>query len=480
MTTKTIIKPLSLETYDVSNVAVASKYYDMPEYGFRSVNMSYNHENTTYDKFEVKVSGSIVKIFEPGANSKSKKKYAALLKVSDPTSIELFKTIDESLVAPIYSSRTTIFDGLKVGKTNLITKIKTEEDILKYRAKPLLDYNDQYQSYSLGFEFFSDKCTIVHSDNVEQEIRDADTVLGKLPQHSEVTMVLQISKLSINMKKCKWNPKATAMFIQCSGVGSGSSSPGTLSGLDINDVDTKNVTLGELKTNDYNGKCVPVKYNGRSLSLKLKDVEVRFMRNVNEDTGKTRFSLGLDLSEHRDKFEEIDNHILTTLFENQKDYFSKNDIEDDEELFANNFRGSLKEDKNGDRFTLWANIYASEAEDGTFDFDGKFFSLDEETPTVMTNEDVLNSVFSSTEALRTNLSVYIRYIWLGNDKSVKWYLGKAQVQPTQQVSYDIGLEEAQVARDEEVDEFDDDTAEDDAAEDETVVESADEVSDEED
>lgn len=479
MTTQTI-KPLALDTYDVSNVVISSKYHDMPEYGFRTVNMSYNRDNTTYDKFEVKVTGNIVKIFEP-ANAKSKK-YAALLKVTDPTSIELLQAIDDSLVTPVLSSKSTIFDGLKVGKTNLTTKIKTEDDIRKYRGKPLMEFNDQYQSYSLGFDFFSDKCTIVHSGDVAQEVRDADTILGKLPQHSQVTMVLQITKLSVNMKKCKWNPKATAMLIQCTSVGQGSSgsSPGKLSGADINDVDTKNITLDELKTNDYNGKYAPVKYNGKSLSLLFNDVEVRFMRNVNEDTGKTRFSLGVDLTEYKDKFDELDTHLLNTLYENQKDYFSKNDIEDDEELFANNFRGSLKEGKNGDRFTLWANIYAKDT-DGTFDFDGKFFSVNGDEPVLMDNDDVLSTVFDSTEAIRTNLSVYVRYIWLGNDKSVKWYLGKAQVKPQQSVVYDLGLSSTttpSLPRDEEADEFEDETEQ--TQEDETQIESADEISDEED
>lgn len=478
MTTTQTVKPLSLDTFDVSNVVIASKYYDMPEYGFRSVNMSYNRDDTTHDKFDVKITGNIVKIFEPKGKSK---KYAALLKVSDQTSIDLLSQIDDSISKPVLDSKSTIFDGLKIGRTNMITKVTSEEDVLKYRAKPLLDYNDKYQSYSLGFEFFSDKCTIVHSGDVAQEVRDADTILGKLPQHSEVTMVIQISKISVNMSKCKWNAKATAVHIHCSGVGEGSGNSGSITGNDIDDIDTSKITLDELKTNDYNGKFVPVKYDGRSLSLKLEDVEARFVKTVNEEDGKLRFSLAVDLTEHRKKFEEIDDHILKTLFDNQKDYFSRKDIDDDEELFANNFRGSLKEDDKGGKFTFWVSIYdQNKDKDGNEldvpEFPQKFYSRDEDGKLVeMETDDIHSSVFGSTDAIKANLSVYIRFIWLGNKKSVKWYLGRAQVNPTQSVSYDLELEDTQVARDEEVDEFDGP-----ADDDETAVVSADEVSDEED
>lgn len=482
MTTTQTVKPLSLDTFDVSNVVISSKHYDMPEYGFRSVNMSYNRDDTTHDKFDVKITGNIVKIFEPKGKSK---KYAALLKVTDQTSIDLLSQIDDSLSKPVFDNKSTIFDGLTIGKgkskTNLTSKLKSEEDIIMYRAKPLLDYNDNYQCYSLGFDFLSDKCTIVHSGDVDQEVRDADTILGKLPQHSEVTMAIQISKLLINMSKCKWNAKATAVHIHCSGVGEGSGSSGSITGNDINDIDTSNITLAELVTNKYNGKCVPVKYDGKSLSIKLEDVEARFVKTVNEDDGKLRFSLAVDMTEYRDKFEEIDEHILKTLFDNQKDYFAKKDIDTNEELFGNNFRGSLKEDDKGEKFTFWVSIFAQDKDkDGNQldvpTFPRKFYSHDKDGKLIEMETDAIHSsVFSSTDAIKANLSVFIRFIWLGNNKSVKWYLGRAQVNPTQSVSYDLGLENTQVARDEEVDEFDGP-----ADEDETAVVSADEVSDEED
>jgi hypothetical protein len=452
--TQEIVAPLTVETYDKSNITFG-KPHDITEYRFRKISVGYSHPDSTDDDFNVLIRGVVRHASAPNDKCST---HSALISVSDESMIEFIKQLDTDVAEAFFKNRKTLLDGYNIKGSPAVDKIKTLKTLLGFRKKSLLKYNKDYDSYSFGIQFGKD-ITIEHSDSIPEEQRNAEDPVAQLAKGTEVVVAANLNSLSINTSNSKWNLKFAATQFGCLSVSqsSGERDPSDIWGYALDDLDVEKVNFKSVETNSYGGKSLPVKYNGRgketNLSLKLEDVQVYFLKNVDKNSGKVRFSLAVNIDDNS-KFEELDNTILDYLFKNQSKITDQDEVED-KEIFSTSFNGSLSE-KEGNH-TLWTNLYVKTT-DGDYDFDGKVYHAtgtnEDGNPTfdVMSNDDIMKQLVEGKDKVTANVSVYIRYVWLGESYSVKWYLSKAQVFTKAAKKFNLGI--TSIIRDEEEDEFD--------------------------
>lgn len=484
MSTQVEIAPLTAASFDKANITFG-KPHDITEYNYRKVNIGYSHPGSTDDDFNVLIKATILNSTPPNEKCRT---HSALLRVSDQETIDFINQLDNDVADAMFKNRKALFDGVDIKGKPALDKLKTQKTLIGYRKKGLLKYSSDYDSYSFGITFGKD-ITIEHSDAIPEEQRNGDDIVSQLVKGTEVVIAANLNSLSINTNTLKWNLKFNATQFGCISVtemgGSGERDPSQIWGISLDDFNPDNLVFKDVETNNYGGKSLPVKYGkGTNLTLKFDDVKVYFLKNENTDkkTGKvtTRFSAAIDMPE-QGNFEALDEAVLNHLFKNQEQ-FSDEEPTEDLDIFSDSFNGSLSEREGN--YTLWSNLYVKNT-DGTFDFDGKIFHAVGETDgepqfEVMSNEDIMKQLVEGKDKVSANIAVYIRYVWLGESYSIKWYVSKVQVFTKASKKFNLGI--TSVARDEEPDEFDGPTSgmTDDVS-DPTEVASADEVtSDEED
>lgn len=486
--------PLTAETFDKSNVTFG-KPRDIKDYNHRSVRVGYSHSDSTDDDFTILIKARILHATPPNDNCRTN---SALVRVDDQESINFLNQLDADVADMIFKNRKAIFDGIELKGKLALDKLTTTKKVLGYRKKGLLKYSADYNSYSFGITFGND-ITVEHSDSIPEEQRNSDDLITQLAKGTEVVIAADLNAISIDTSNLKWFLKLSATQFGCISFtemgGSKDKDPSDIWGYQLEDIDVSKLVFKDVETNNYGGKSLPVKYAGGkgkegNLSLLFNDAKVFFLKNENTDkkTGKvtTKFSAAIEIPE-QGNFEAIDEAILNHLFKHQ-DEITDEDPTDDLDIFSDSFNGSLKEREG--KYTLWANMYVKNT-DGVFDFDGKIFQAtgenEEGNPTfeVMSNDDVMSRLVESPDKATANISVYIRYVWLGNSYSVKWFVSKVQTFTKALKKFNLGVKS--VARDEEPDEFGEPTTttsqqSDNEEEDPTAINSADEAtsSDEED
>jgi hypothetical protein len=483
MAAQQVFAPLTSETFNKSNITFG-KPHDITEYNFRKVRIGYSNEDSTDDDFNVLIKATVLHSTPPNEKCRT---HSALLRVTDESTINFVNQLDEDVAGQMFKNRKTLFDGIEIKNVSAIDKLKTQKLLVGYRKKGLLSYNKDYNSYSFGITFGKD-ITIEHSDVIPEEQRNADDIVGQLVKGTEVVIAANLNTLSINTKTLKWNLKFTASQIGCisvSQMGGGERNPADIWGITPSDIDTSNLVFQDVKTNNYGGKSLPVKYSGKgketNLTLKFDDVSLYFNESKDKSGNKLgRFSVAIDMSdEYKSKFDELDEGILNHLFKNQSQFVDGEET-DNIDIFSDAFNGSLNEREGN--YTLWANLYVKKDEAGEYDFDEKIYHAtgedDEGNPTfeVMSNTDIMKTLIEGKDKATGNISVYIRYVWLGESYSVKWYMSKAQVFTKTAKKFNLGI--SSIVHDEEVDEFDGPTA-DLVEEDPTEVVSEDEATTEE-
>jgi hypothetical protein len=483
MAAQQVFVPLTSKTFNKSNITFG-KPHDITEYNFRKVKIGYGHEDSTDDDFNVLIKATVLHSTPPNEKCRT---YSALLRVSDEETINFINQLDEDVASQMFKNRKTLFDGIEIKNVSAIEKLKTQKLLIGYRKKGLLNHNKDYDSYSFGITFGKD-ITIEHSDNIPDEQKNADNIVGQLVKGTEVVIAANLNILSINTKTLKWNLKFTASQIGCiniSQMGGGERNPADIWGISPSDLNISCLSFQDIKTNSYGGKFLPLKYSGKgketNLTLKFNDVSMYFNESKDKSGNKLgRFSVAIDMNEEdNSKFNELDEGVLNHLFKNQNQFIDGEET-DNIDIFSDAFNGSLNEREG--YYTLWANIYVKKDDNGEYDFDEKIYHAtgedDEGNPTfeVMSNADIMKTLIEGKDKASGNISVYIRYVWLGESYSVKWYMSKAQVFTKTAKKFNLGI--SNIVHDEEVDEFDGATA-DLVEEDPTEVASADEATTEE-
>jgi hypothetical protein len=449
------IAPLTPETYHKSHITFG-KPYDITEYNYRKARIGYSHPESTDDDFNVLIRATVLHSTAPNDKCRT---HSALLRINDEKTINFINKLEEDVVEAMFKNRKQLFDGVSIKGTSALDKLKTQKTLIGYRKKTLIKYSKDYDSYSFGITFGKD-ITIEHSDSIPEDQRNSDDIVQQLAKGTEVVIAANLNSLSINTSTLKWNLKFDATQFGCLSRSqmSGDRDPSQIWGLTLDELDTNMLVFKNIVTNEYGGKSLAVKYGTKekSLALQFNDIKLTFVKNENTDkkTGKTttRFSVAFNV-EDKSKFEELDESILNHLFKNQSD-FVDGDPTDDLDIFSDTFNSSINE-KDGNS-TLWSNLYVK-TESGDFDFDGKIFNAVGETDEgttkfeSMTNDEVMK-LFEGSDRPMSNMSVYLRYVWLGETYSVKWYVSKIQVFTKASKKFNLGI--ANVARDEEVDEFD--------------------------
>lgn len=477
---------LTAETFNKDNVTFG-KPYDIKEYNIRKINVGYSHPGSTDDEMNVIVRGQVISASEPNEKCSTHSSY---IKLSDE-SAEFLNEIENGISTMMFKNRKTLFDGMK----NL-DKLTTQKKLTSYRKKPFVAYNEERKNHTIGLPFdVSKNITIEHTDAIPEEQRNSTDPLERLGRWTEVLIAININAISINGAG-KWNLKANAIHFHClsvpentGGEGSGKKDPSSLTGYTISDIDVSKLVFKDIDTNQYGGMSLPIKYPSQygkevNLALKFEGVKPVFVKNENTDKkGKTTTKFSVALNFDSNELEEVDNTILNHLFKNQKKFASS--VDDDIDVFSDSFNGSIKE-KDG-KYTLWSNLYVRD-NGGNFDFDGKIFQAngknDEGEPTfkVMDNDDIMEQVINSSNKLTANMSIYLRYVWLGESYSVKWYVSKIQLFTKGSKKFNFSQFGAARDEDPEEDEFDGATGDmGQEDEDPTAVDSGDEsTSDEED
>jgi hypothetical protein len=469
----TKIQPITADTFNANNLTY-SKPHDMPDYGYRSVRVGYNRseeEGTTDDNLVVKVSGMVTYV------ANNDKKFTALVKISEQEVIDLLTKLNDDITKSVFDNRKDIFANLEVKGKTAIEKLKTQKLLQSYSNKKIITYNEKYGNYSIAVEFLKSDITISHMSGFDDEIVNSNDVMVQLPTKTNVVIPLNINKLSINMKTLKWSFKLTTNHIVCINQNEATPrAPHEIKGVELEDVDTSTFKFSDVITNSNNGRKIKMSTSKGSLNIVFNNKKCVFTKKENED-GSVSYSVGIPLGDNPGKFTDIDDTIMRYIFENQKDLFGKVD-NDDFEVFQDNFKESVSSNDNGE-YMLWAKFYyqngGGEKEEG---FGDTFYSVGEDadgntTYEKMSLEDTISQVFNHKGQIQANLAVYHRHIWLGNQYTNSWTVGKAHVSTSGRVDYDMGLDT--VPRDEEVDEFDEpSTAVDEEPEDETAIASDDE------
>lgn len=453
-----LIQPLNTSTFNKSNITFA-KPYDSKEYGFRQVSIGYHRDDTTDDKCTIKIKGRVLVVFPPNEYSRN---YSALLSIEDKDSIELLQNINTDFTDTIYSQRKNIFNDISIKGNDAVSKLKTKKTLEGYRKKPLINYNSDYNNHSIIVQFRKD-IIIRHTKNIPEEIKYSDDILKQLSKGTEVVIISNLNNISINLKNLKWHIKLNAIKFSCVDISdTPTGDPSALWGIDINNIDINNLVFKNVNINEkYKSKNLPIKYNDgkeHNLTINLNNVKCFYLKNEPTQTdGLYRFTVAITFDDNS-KFNELDEEIFNYLFKNQKKIFNQ-EITDEIDIFSDSFNGSLRENKEG-KYTLWANIYAN-YKDEVYDFDNKFFNATGEdddgniTYEVMNNNDIISTLFDNKETINTNLSIYLRYVWLGEVYSVKWYVAKAQVHTSGSIIYDDGIEPACDEENDEVNNNDD-------------------------
>ena len=444
---------------------VLAKVYKPPKGDYRLTYIETN-DGKLEKKFNLKIKASVVKTYV-NAN-----KNTSMINLYDMYSQpEFINTLNSMINQFVFNEKDTIFDGVKI-KNKKVSNMMTEPE--NDFGTPIIIHNDKYNNYTMNIEY-NKKTDITYDDNINEELLEEDR--NVLPSNADVIINARLDRLSVNVKTGKWSAKLVANNINCIGINEKSNSydASNISGLSPEEFDANNLVFMKPETNSYNGKYMKVKYNNgkeSALSFNLKDANCYYNSRENDD-GNRSYSIGITIDEETaKKFTEFDNAVAEHMFNNQKEVFGKKKYSN-REIFDGVLKETVNYNEERDAYSLWIKVYATKSDDDTVSFgDERFFakSDEEDKYVAMSSEDVVNRMFNAKNSLNCNIQFYLRYIWMGNQISPSWYLGKVQSSPEEDVTHDASDFNDEPAKDvEEEDEFADTT----------YVNSADESTDEE-
>jgi len=472
------------DSLDITKVSFTNPYDS--DLGYRTCEVRYSLEDSTNDKFAVKVSGKVNGIFVTNDNNKTNVSMLLNVKNTD----EIIKITDE-LNKTVYDNREKLFENIKLQGKPAPEKLSTEKKFMN-KNKPFLLCDENYDDkYTLSVGYNPDNVNVslpqnVSKDKIPEEYREIcvplsdemyeNTDTSSMIKKGMILVMVIEFRLSINLKTAQWRIKSLPKQIY--GVGMvevEDRDPHSLYGNNIDDIEVDNISFTDVGTKGpNNGKFIQCKYNGKGFNMVF-STPLSF--NKGNYNGKDTYSIGIPIGDIN-KFYDTDNAIKSHLFNNQRDIFGKV-IDDDDESFADNYVPTLKYNEKYNAYTLWVKMWVGEGLDfqGTQQGKEKFFKRNKDGSVVaLTNDEIMKQLFLTKGQITSDIQVYHKHVWLGTTYSNTWHLSKVIVSMDDSVEYDLGF--SSIPRDEESGE--DEFGRSDVNADTTAVESGDEeTSDEE-
>jgi hypothetical protein len=433
------IKPLTVSEFDFTKLSIGGSR-ENTERGFTKHYLNYNRDNLQDNKAILKISAKILGVYPPNDGSY---KNGMLCIIDDVNQIKLLNDIESHVLKLALEHNKEWFDDATLEK----------EDI-DCNYNQMVKHNDTYKntSFTVNFPFMTDEVkdpvTLQYLEGCgepTQEMIDSNNLVTKLPRGSVVDIFLHFTNILVQNGSNDFNIQRTIfkrINVKTLGSQDGMSSNGPRPGMNIDEIDVSNIFMGEVITNERQGRSLKPKYQYtttdgekklRSLSVNLKDVPVSFRRQV-DDTGKSSFSVVYRLNEdHLDKFSEIDEYLKQQFHSDFTKYESGKKIT--KKMLDKKFKGAVK---HSDEYpsNMWYSVYAVPDGDG-FDFKDNFYKPNGST---YSNDDILNDIFGNN--LTCELNVYLKHIWFVSSKgtySAKFNVGSVVVDSsTIGVVYDLG------------------------------------------
>ena len=443
MATATPTKPMTVDEFDVSNLTIGNSR-EYADHGFVKHYLIYDRGNIQDNKLIVKFENVKIKgVYAPGENSTKNGMKCA---VEDEAQIQLLTSLEDHIKNIALSKNEEWFEDGEL-----------EMDDIEASFKPMLKFNDKgnYHSFTVNFPFMVDEVKdavtlqyLKGCGEPTQEMLDSNDLLVKLPYNSVVDLFLNITNVKIENSSKEFNIQRTVFKrINVKKIGQSSSdgaSNGPRPGRNVEEIDVSKIVMGDVITNDRQGRSLKPKYgytnaSGEeklgSLTVNLPGVKVSFRRQIDNE-GKSSFNVVYRLNEdHLSKFEEIDEHLKQEFYSNFGKYESGKKLT--KKMLDKKFRGAVKHSDDYPA-NMWYSVYATADESGDgFDFKGNFYKPD---GTQYTNDEVLNDIFGNT--LVCDLNVYLKHIWFVASKgtySAKFNVGSVVVDTAStNVEYDLG------------------------------------------
>jgi hypothetical protein len=426
MSNSTKLPALTVSTYDFKNMTFGNEIKNV-DYGFSKYTSNYSHEGTNISDNMIKITNvKVLGVYPPNPEHKNPK-YTVLFGIEDNETKEFGKQFDKHLLEYVYENRVNLFNDEELSMEDL-----------EANYKPVFKINDNgNMSITISFPFNNPSVKnpieiYYKQDNLDSEVIRSTDLIKKLGKGSVCDIFLHFTNLykdSTDKFKMQTTIYRKINVIEYNNLESlgGSFRPS----MKISDINTDDIIMGNVVTNDKQGRSLQPKYGEgkKSLSVNLEGM-FRFVKFVDQNTNEPSFNVVYNIPEDElQYFENLDNFMKNDLYTNYAKY-EKNGKTTKKNL-DKKFRGVVKEDKEGNK-NMWFKVYAKKLEDGTYDFSGNFYKTDGTSK--YTNEEIYNNVFG--EEFKGSMNIYFKHIWFGKFYSCKFNMGGVMID-INNVEYDL-------------------------------------------
>lgn len=450
-------KPIDPAEFDVNNITFGNG--QVSKNGFTKYQIHYNRPGNKDTKCILKFSNVVVNtVIDPSkvkkdgvvAPANAKPNYSISVKITNPEHLKCLEALETFIKSYVYENKMSLIPQ-KPEK-------QTEEDIDSYFKNVLyLTDNRDYPLFSVNFPFGDERepVEVKYLDkSVPKSVVESLDPTQKMGRESVVDMFVYLKNLKIDSGNTISIQRSTFSIVKVhkyvapssGGVNSGKPMNGTL----LEDIDTSQIDIGGIVTNNNGGKSIKpkIKYIAgdgseklKNISIHLPNVQVRFRKLVNKDDGSVSFSAIYEPSrEHLDKFNELDDYFKKTIFEK----ISKKELPASafgvKTMTANNwdtkFRGAVSASNPNYPPSLWFTIYATTdpTNPDKFGFAGNFYNTDGEK---YPDEEIESKIIG--ESFNCDLNIYLKHVWIGKVYSLKYNISNVSIDLVAN-EYDLGDE----------------------------------------
>lgn len=429
MSDSTKQQTLTVSTYDFANMTFGKELKNN-DYGFSKYTSQYSHEGTNISDNMIKLSNvKVLGVYPPNPEHKNPK-YTVLFGIEDSETKAFGEQFDKHLLEYVYEHRVELFDDEELSMEDL-----------EANYKPVFKTNDSgNMSITVSFPFnnpaIKSPIRIGYKQNdINDDVIKSTDLLMKLGKGSVCDIFLHFTNLykdstdKFKMQTTIYKRINVIEYNNLESLGGGSS--GFRPSMKISDINTDEIIMGNVITNDRQGRSLQPKYGEgkKSLAVNLEGT-FRFVKFVDQNTNEPSFNVVYNIPEDElEYFENLDKFMKDNLYSNYSKYEKNGKIT--KKNLDKQFRGVVKEDKDGNK-NMWFKVYARKLEDGTYDFSGNFYKTDGTSR--YTNEEIYNNVFG--EEFEGSMNIYFKHIWFGKFYSCKFNMGGVMID-INNVEYDL-------------------------------------------
>lgn len=455
-------KPIEPAEFDVSKLRFGPGQLNNKN-GFTKYQIQYEREDTKDTKCILKFSDVVVNaVLDPskakksegkddGANQTGKPNYSLSVKITDPDQLKCLESIESFIKTYVFKNKMSLIPQ-KPEK-------QSQEDI-DNNFKDMLYRDEKHPSPLFTVNFpFGDKLEPVEvkymDKSVPKSVFDSVDATQKMGRDSVVDMFVYLKNLkidsgnTISIQRVVFSLVKVKKFVAAGGS-SGAASGKPMNGTLLDKINTADIEIGGIVTNDNGGKSIKpkIKYTAadgsektKSISIYLPKVLVKFRKLINKDDNSISFSAVYEpTKEHLEKFQQLDAFFKKAIF----DKITKKELPAaafgvktmTETNWDTKFRGAVSANNPNYAPSMWIGLYntSNPTNPEVFDFQGNFYSSD---GTKYSNEDINSKIIN--EQFTCDLNIYVKHIWIGKVYSLKYNVSNVTLDLVAN-EYDLGDE----------------------------------------